>query len=226
MDGKGWAAASGPAEPHGSYDDDPQVERVARILAVVLGCLREHFPRDYYRRCAFAAHGIRTLLTRDGIQNRVVGGRFTALVVAKFGSRYALQGFEDGPELYPHLWVETDDRLIDLGPYLLPFGSPFPVASMPPLVWRRSEALPAALRYEMIDVVPDQAPFSVDPEVAKQGEAFATLCLDRCHGPIDFPHWIATGDAALAVAEGSGDRWVHGVRHFEQVVKKLPNLPQ
>ena len=224
MDGKGWAAVPGSSRLQNGEEQNPQIERLAHILAVVLGCLREHFPRDYYRRCAFAARGTRALLEQEKIASRAVGGRFTALAVAKFGSRYALQGFQDGPELYPHLWVETDDRLIDLGPYLLPYGSPFPIVSMPPLIWNRSEPLPAALRYEMIDVVPDNAPFSVDPEVDRQGEAFGALCLSRCDGQTRFLHWIATGDAALD--RQPDDPWVKGVRHFEQVVKKLPNAPQ
>ncbi|HEV2567615.1 hypothetical protein [Sphingomonas sp.] len=221
MNGKGWAAASG--QRHGQDGDGSQVERMAQILAAVLGCLREQFAHDYFRRCAFAARGIRTLLLQQGIPNRVVGGRFTALVVAKFGSRYALQGFQDGPELYPHLWIETDDRLIDLGPYLLPSGSPFPIVAMPPLIWNRAEQLPAALRYEAIDTVPDDAPFSVDPEVDRQGEVFAARCVESCEVRAAFPYWIATGDKALR--DQADDPWVKGVRHFEQVVRKLPNMP-
>lgn len=220
MDGQGWAPVSEGAQARDGREFDPQVERIAHILAVVLGCLHDHFPRDYFRRCAFAALGIRALLNEGGSASRVVGGRFTALVVARFGARYALQGFQDGPELYPHLWVETDDRLIDLGPYLLPFGSPFPVMAMPPLIWNRADSLPAALRYDAIDVLADDAPFSVDPDVARQGEVFASLCLERCRGHADFPHWIATGHAALE--DHAGDAWVKGVRHFQQVVIKAP----
>ena len=221
MDGTGCAAPD--PEPQQDEPNDPQVERIAHVLTVVLGCLREHFPDDYFRRCAFAARGIRALLDKDGIDGHAVGGRFTALAVARFGPRYALQGFTDSPEPYPHLWVETPQRLIDLGPYLLPYGSPFPIVAMPPLIWDRAEPLPAALRYEPIDVVSDDAPFSVDLLVAREAEAFVTLCMDHCADEARFPHWIATGRQALD--RQIDDRWVQGVRHFEQVVNKLPGEP-
>lgn len=207
-------------------DDDDQVDRLGRTLAIVLDCLREAFPQDFHRRCAYSARAIVALLGREGVTARAVGGRFTALAVGTYGERLALQGFEAGPEPFPHLWVETADWQIDLGPYLLPFGSPFPIVPMPALIWDRAQPLPAALRYTAIDILPDAAPFSTDPAVAARADWFVRCCLERAESGGPFPHWIATGEAALAQAATAGDAWALAARHFDGVVRRNPRLVQ
>jgi hypothetical protein len=198
--------------------DQEEVERLARILAVVFHCLRESFPDDFYRRCAFAARAIRELLLRDGVESHAVGGRFTALAVGRFDARYALQGFQGGPEPYPHLWVETEHRLIDLGPHLLPFGSPFPLVPMPALAWNKGDPLPAALAYEQIDVIADHAPFSVSDEVSAQARSFVDCCLDMmAASPLTF---LLTGARALTEAEQAGDAWARAVARFQKSVAR------
>lgn len=198
-----------------------EVERLARILAVVLHCLRGTFPDDFHRRCAFSARAIRHLLAREGIESHAVGGRFTALAVGRFDARYALQGFQGGPEPYPHLWVETEHRLIDLGPHLLPFGSPFPLVPMPALAWAKEDALPAALSYQRVEVIADDAPFSISHQVSRQAERFVDCCLDMIAAP-PVPY-LLTGARTLADAEERGDAWAEAVARFqESAVRPAP----
>jgi hypothetical protein len=193
---------------------DGEVERLARILGVVLHCLRDTFPDDFYRRCAFSARAIRQLLAREGVKSHAVGGRFTALAVGRFDARYALQGFQSGPEPYPHLWVETEQWLIDLGPHLLPFGSPFPLTPMPALAWNKAELLPAALFYERIDVIADDAPFSVSSDVSDQAERFVECCFEMAAAP-PLPYLI-TDLKELAEARQRGDAWALAAERFQR----------
>jgi len=197
-------------EEHGQRE----VERLARILAVVLHCLRDTFPDDFHRRCAFSARAVRQLLAREGVKSHAVGGRFTALAVGRFDPRYALQGFQGGPERFPHLWIETDRRLIDLAPHLLPFGSPFPLAPMPALAWDKADPLPAALSYEPIEVIAEDAPFSVSADVSAQAERFVDCCLDMIAAP-PVPY-LLTGAQSLADAEKRGDAWAQAVARFQR----------
>jgi hypothetical protein len=216
MDGKGTAPARLRTGAGEGDDSAAQVERIGQLLGVVLTCLLEAFPHDFYRRCAFSVFATRALLARDGIASRAVGGRFTSFVVARDGGRYALQGFQDGPERYPHLWVETATRMIDLGPYLLPWGSPFPLVLMPPFIWSRADPLPKGIHYQAVDILPEHTPFSTDPHVQQQAEAFAQRCLSHESGAGGFPFWIACDLASLAEAEAAGDAWVRGLQQFER----------
>lgn len=194
-------------------DDQGEVERLKRILAVVLHCLRDTFPNDFHRRCAFSARATRMLLQREGIGSHVVGGKFTALAVGTFDARYSLQGFQSGPEPYPHLWVETEHRLVDLGPHLLQFGSPFPLTPMPALAWAKTDPLPAALTYEPIDRIPDDAPFSLIGTVADQADRFVDCCFDMI-AALPVP-WLLTGKLALREAQLAGDPWAQAVARFQ-----------
>lgn len=193
-----------------------EVERLSHVVAAVLQCLKDAFPHDFHRRCAFSARGIRELLAREGIASHAVGGRFIALAVGRSDARYALQGFQWGPEPYPHLWVETEHRLIDLGPHLLPFGSPFPLVPMPALAWDKSDPLPAALAYEPIDVIADDAPFSYTGEVAEEADHFVACCLTAATAPASVPPlpWLLTGMRTLDSADIAGKPWAQAAKRF------------
>lgn len=209
-------------------DGQPDDRRLERVLACVVHCLRETFPQDFHRRCAFSARAVLALLEGEGVEAQAVGGRFAALVVADSGERYALQGFRDGPELYPHLWVETDERLIDLGLYLLPLGSPFPAVAAPALAWPRATPLPAALSYEAIGPLARDAPFSLDPVIDALGARFVAACLGwvgRSEREDAFPSWIATGPASLAAAASAGDIWARSVERYEVLARSTAGLP-
>ncbi|HYZ48529.1 MAG TPA: hypothetical protein VE567_06505, partial [Sphingomonas sp.] len=195
------------------------LEQIEHVLAVVEACLCETFPQDFFRRCAFAAFGLRALLQDAGIDAVLVGGQFAALVVTPEDGRLALQGFKSGPDLYPHLWVEAADRLIDLGPYLLAFGSDYPVVPMPFLAWSMSAPLPGGLRYKAQRRLPAGHPMSNDSAVNRQCDAFVDRCLElaiaRDQRP-RLPGWIATDYATLLAAAGRDDPWARGAMHFEQ----------
>jgi hypothetical protein len=196
-----------------------------RLLAVVEAALCEMFPADFFRRCAFAAFGMRALLQDAGIEAHVVGGQFAAFVMTPDGSRMAVQGFDRGTEPYPHLWVEADGRLIDLGPYLLPFGSEYPVAPMPALIWDLAAPLPAALRYKTHERLPVDARISANPAVRTLCEDFLDRCrslaADASRAPV-LPNWIATGPASMLTAIGRSDPWACGAKRFERMALNHP----
>lgn len=219
----GGAAFNASGALPGMDQDSPfQVER---LLAVVESCLCEMFPADFYRRCAFAAFGMRALLVEQGVDAVMVGGQFAALVMAPDGSHMAIQGFDRGPEPFPHFWIEAGSRLIDLGPYLLPFGSEYPVAPMPALAWDMSAPLPAALRYKTHQTLRANSRISANPAVRLQCDAFLARCHALAADPErtpTLPNWIATGPVSLAAAAHRKDPWASGVQRFERIAHSYP----
>lgn len=205
-----------------SIVDPAQIECA---MAVVEACLCEIFPRDFFRRCAFAAFGMRALLNDRGIDAVIVGGHFAALVITADQRRLAVQGFKSGRELYPHIWVEAADRLIDLGPYLLAFGSDYPVLPMPALIWDMTAPLPAAFRYKVQRRLPSNNRMSTERQINAQCDAFVEHCravaADQGRLP-QLPTWIASSYASLHAAVERDDPWACGAKRFEQVARSHP----
>lgn len=195
------------------------------MLAVLESCLCELFPSDFYRRCAFAAFGMVALLNDAGISASIIGGQFAAFVMAPDGSRMAVQGFDRGQEPFPHIWVEAEGHSIDLGPYLLPFGSDYPVAPMPALAWNMAAPLPAALRYKVHARLQSDARVSANPAVRTQCDRFVARCRE-VHADVSrtprLPNWVATGPASMAAAVGREDSWACGAKRFEQLAANHP----
>jgi hypothetical protein len=164
------------------------------------------------------------MLHDRGTVAEVVGGHFGALVLTD-QNRLAFQGFEPGLERCPHFWVECAGRLIDLGPYLLAFGSPYPVVTMPAVAWDQDVPLPAAIRYKVLERFPADSRISRTRIVREQCDAFVEQCRsragDRDYAP-QLPTWIATGHASLAAAAERDDPWALGARRFEQVAQFQP----
>lgn len=199
--------------------------RIDAILAIVEACLCDSFPNDFFRRCAFAAFGVRALLQDLGIDAVIVGGQFAALVITPDQARIAVQGFRSGRELFPHFWVEAADRLIDLGPYLLPFGSDYPVLPMPAVSWDMSAPLPESIRYRARRRLPPSNQMSTDSAINAQCDAFVAQCRAMAASgapPPRFPTWIATNYASLLAAVDRGDHWALGAKRFEQLARHHP----
>lgn len=202
---------------------DPR--RIERVLGVVEACLCETFPNDFYRRCAFSAFGVRALLRDAGADAVLVGGQFAAFVMTPDEARLAVQGFRSGHEPHPHYWVEADDRLIDLGPHLLAFGSGYPIVPMPALAWDMSAPLPSAFRYKARQRYPADSPMSVDPGLCAQSDAFVASCRqlmqDEARAPT-LPTWVASSFASLVAACERQDQWACGAKRFEQMAQQHP----
>ena len=198
---------------------------VEHVLAVVEALLCETFPDDFYRRCAFSAFGTRALLQDAGCDAVLVGGQFAAFVMTPDGSHLAVQGFKSGHEPHPHYWVEADDRLIDLGPHLLAFGSGYPVVPMPAIAWDMSAPLPSSFRYKAQQRYPANSPMSTDRRLCAQADAFVADCramaADRARTP-RLPTWMATSYATLLAAVERDDPWACGAKRFEQIAQNHP----
>ncbi|PRY04485.1 hypothetical protein B0G73_112161 [Paraburkholderia sp. BL25I1N1] len=122
---------------------------IEHILVTVERGLRQQFPFDFHERCAYASYAIRALLKDAGTQSELVGGDFLAFVVSTDNRRAGVQGFAFGEQQCSHFWVETDDRIVDLGPFFLPRESSYPAVSMPAVAWKMSYALPHDTRRRM-----------------------------------------------------------------------------
>lgn len=118
---------------------------IERLLCIIDDVLRSVFPSDYTKRCAYAAMAVKTALEDAGYPASIVAGDFCALVVKSDGSNASWRGYGFGSDQESHFWVETEDRIIDLGLFYLPVGSSYDAASMPALAWSRSEPLPSGI---------------------------------------------------------------------------------
>jgi hypothetical protein len=207
----GWMSAIGLAE-------------IERVLAIVEARLCETFPDDFFRRCPFAAFGVRALLRDAGVDAVLVGGQFAAFVMTPDQGRLAVQGFKSGREPHPHYWVEAEDRLIDLGPHLLAFGSDYPIVRMPAIAWDMSAPLPSSFRYKAQQRYPADSRMSIDPKLCAQADAFVDSCRKTAagEGSPALPTWLATSYASLLAAVERDDPWACGARRFEQMAQNHP----
>jgi hypothetical protein len=198
---------------------------VEQVLAVVETLLCETVPDDFPRRCAFSAFAVRALLRDAGIDAVLVGGQFAAFVMTPDQERLAVQGFRTGHEPHPHYWVEAEDRLIDLSPYLLAFGSEYPIVAMPALAWDMSAPLPSSFRYKAQQRYPADSRMSIDPKLCVQADAFVESCRRVAADPVKVPRlptWLATSYASLLAAAERNDPWACGARRFEQMAQGHP----
>ena len=206
---------------------DLQLRMIERILAVVACSLREMFPDDFYKRCAYAVSGILGLLEDEGFTGEVVGGDFAAFIMSIGADRAGVQGFSFGEEQCSHFWVEAGGRLIDLGPFFLPYDSSYPVVAMPALAWDLSSPRPASLRYRELARFPQSTPLSPDSTVIERGKTFVRLVRTRYgeQPALKFPTWIVTGRPSLEIAANRGNPWAQGAKKFEAVAHLNTHLP-
>lgn len=202
------------------------VPAIERIMTVVAECLREMFPGDFYKRCAYTATGTLSLLREAGADGSLVGGDFAAFIVATAGNKAGLQGFGLGTDQCSHFWVEAEGRLIDVAPHFLPADASYPIVPMPGVAWDLARGRPQALRYREIQRFPGSTSFSADPLIQERGQDFAQLCRERfSHQTVArFPTWIITGPESLNIAANKGNAWARGAKRFEALAhaSKLP----
>jgi hypothetical protein len=204
------------------------IATVKRASSIVLRALKRTFPEDFDRRCIYAAAGIKHLLTSAGIDARMCGGDFLALVVSKDGSRAMMQGFggASGELNFSHYWVETPRLLVDLGLHLLPRGSSFPAVAMPVLAWDKAEPLYTALRYRALEIYAPDAKMSSPDDITQRMSVFLDDIEKRGlqkRNSSTFPVWLLTGESSLH-REARRDVWASAVLRFEREAD-ISNLP-
>lgn len=198
------------------------LRRLERVLTVIERTLRNEFPEDFPKRCAYAACGIRALLADAGIHAELVGGDFAAFVVSPDGLRAGVQGFGFGQDQCSHFWLETSGRLIDIGPYFLPRESSYPVVPMPAVAWDLAHALPLFLRYRIRERFDGNALMSMIPAVNERCERFVIRCRDAMQvldESLAFPTWVVTGPSSVTIAANkkSNGRLPHCVLKGEAI---------
>lgn len=194
------------------------IDNIAQSMAVVDAVLREYFPNDFYKRCMYAAFGLRLLLNDAGIDASIIGGNFFCLVVSDDNSRASLQGFgSDVSDMPSHFWVEAAGVLIDLGPYYLPHESSYPAASMPAIRWPLSTPLPRFLGYREDIRYASNVELQSDPVIMKRMEDFLARCKERsrpdCIKP-NLPTWQLKNTESLRFAAQKKDLWACGALSF------------
>lgn len=194
------------------------LRRLEHILATVAQALRAEFPEDFYKRCAYAAFGVAALLREDGIEAHAAGGDFMAFVMSHDGQQAVLQGFGFGEDQCSHFWVETDQRLIDLGPYFLPDDARFSAVPMPAVAWDIAEPLPRSIRYRAITRFFADAKMSSDPTISARCDAFVARCFREVRADTKrFPTWLVTGKASMRIAASRRNLWALGAERFERM---------
>lgn len=195
------------------------MDRIEGILTIVAESLRDKFPDDFYKRCGYAAWAVRALLIDEDAEAELVGGNFVAFVVSPSTGQVGLQGFGYNPSQCAHFWVESMRRIIDLGPYVLPFGSSFSVLPMPAVAWRMDHSLPKYLRYQTLQRFPSHAVMSPDPIINERCRQFIESCRTKWNqnkARNHFPTWLLSSPAALQRAINRRDGWARNALLFER----------
>lgn len=191
-------------------------DHVHRSFAIVDQTLRATFPDSYWKRCTYAAFGMRMLLRETGIDARIVFGDMMCFTLSTDAKRPSMEGYGSGHGAAPaHYWVEAAGHLIDLGPHYLPREARRQIAPMPLVRWSLDTPLPLYLRYrergrELFEIQPD-------PSIAARVADF----LDRCRtcsrsnpNAVTLPRWELIHAASLQSAARRGDVWARGAWLF------------
>lgn len=198
-----------------------------KLLGAVIRSLRKEFPEDFYKRCYYAAFAMRALLLDGGFDAEIVGGDFVAFIVSRDGERAGMKGFGFGAEQCSHFWVETNGRLLDVGPYLLPEDASYPVAGMPLVAWDLATPFPAYLRYRRVRRFPADAVMSAVPEHNARCDRFIAACRSRAANHIAGSKpltWLLTDSSATVAAARRRDSWAIGAMRFSRITN-IPDLP-
>lgn len=190
-----------------------------RAMTSVDRALRRAFPDDAGQRCMYAAYALAALLRDAGYQAIVVGGDFLAFVPNRDGLEAAFHGFGGGVDAgtASHYWVESENRLLDTGPLLLPQTAAKPIETPPAVYWPLEADLPRYLRYNpRMRMAPD-AVFSTIREQCEKAENLIDDCRRRMRTA------KGTGPTKLALLDGPNytrlnarsDAWASAAWRYE-----------
>lgn len=203
-------------------------EHIRLSMSVVDQSLREMFPDNYWKRCMYAAFGLQLLLKEEGIASDIVAGDVACFVLYTQDNQPGMDGFKtEKPGVPAHFWVETNDVLIDLGPYYLPRDTRRPIASMPLICWPREVQLPNYLRYREKARYSPGTKLQVADDMMERMASFLAHCESRDRTPpskVESESWELKGPDSLQAAARKGDRWACGAKKFDSWVNpsKLP----
>lgn len=198
-------------------------DETRRALRVVDKALRDFFPNDYFKRCMYAAFGIRDVLRARGIAAEIVGGDFKCFMLSRDRQGHAMDGFGGSKQggLPSHFWLECEGFLLDLGPHYLPKKSKHPFVAAPAVRWRLRASLPNFIQYQPTQRYGRKTVLASTNEVNARMAVFVELCckLDRSTKPLPSRwDWELTDMASVESAASRGDRWAQGaIRYLSYV---------
>lgn len=205
-----------------------QNDSITRCFSVVDQTLRQSFPRSYWKRCMYAAIGMREMLCADGVLAEVVYGDVACFTISPDAQRAGWQGFaNDGKGPAAHFWVETADVLLDVGTHYLPAESSWSIARMPLVRWPLNEAQPSYLRYHErgrrdIDM---RADLSMEQRVADFVGQCMTLRQSDEPLKMSSPTWqLACTPSLREAAQRPGDIWARAALQIA-MGRPLPPAP-
>jgi hypothetical protein len=192
-------------------------DQITRYFSIVDYALRHAFPDSYWKRCMYAALGMRELLRADGIDAKMVYGDVACFTISPDAKNAGWQGFvNNGVGPAAHFWIETVGYLLDLGPHYLPADSRRPIAPLPLIRWPLNEARPRYLRYR--ERGHGEADMRQDPELAQRVADFVDHCMTvRQSGDVPaMPSytWQLLGTPSLMTAARKGDAWAGAALQF------------
>ena len=195
---------------------------IARCAYVVDRSLRKSFPDDFDARCMYAALGMHRLATKLGYTSNMVGGDFSALMVAADNSQASFQGYNrtinDGE--YAHYWCEIEGHIVDLGPTYLSENSRFVAVTAPIVMWPIKISLPESLKYEPKIRYAPNAEHMMAPEIMDRIDNFFQTCDKKFTGLSGQPkmkNWLVTGPKSIALASNKGDLWTLGSQRIDSM---------
>ncbi|QWT20147.1 hypothetical protein KPL74_20680 [Bacillus sp. NP157] len=191
----------------------PSIDSITRSFSIVDHTLRQMFSDSYWKRCMYAALGMRELLRVQGVSAEMVFGDMACFTVSPDWHTTSWQGFRNTESANAaHFWLETSSYLLDLGPHYLPAESSHPIAPIPPVRLPFHEGEPRYLRYRARGR--GEVDLDGDPGLAGRATAFIAQCLTthRSVAARDLPAftWQLSGTSSLLTAARKGDTWARG----------------
>lgn len=196
---------------------------IRRSFHIVDKGLRAVFPDSYWKRCTYAAFGMRMLLQEVGITSHIVFGDMLCFTMTHDGKKPLLGGYGNAPGDAPsHYWLEAAGSILDLGPHYLPCSASRPIVGVPLIRWPVNTPMPSYLRYREAgrgdhtlrsspSIADRVAQFLEHCQVLRQSSQFVTAV----------PTWQLKGEESLRLAARKGDPWARGALIFASRINPL-----
>jgi len=144
-----------------------------KAMRVIDRGIRRVFPEDAGKRCMYGAYALAALLRDAQYPAIIVGGDFLVFTPSRDGQSAGLQGFGGSTTVgtASHYWVESEKRLVDPSPMMLPPTTSTQIVKPPAIYWPLDTPFPRYLRYVAKMRVSPDAVFSRVPEQCSKAEA-------------------------------------------------------
>ena len=167
----------------------------------------------------YGAYALAALLRDAQYPATIVGGDFLVFTPTVDGQSAGLHGFGGSTTVgtASHYWVESEKRLVDPSPMMLPLTTSTQIIKPPAIYWPLDTPFPRYIRYVARMRMSPAASFSLVPEQCSKADAIVEEFRQQMHGtrtPVITKFPVLDGPDYIR-RYGAKDKWAHAAARFE-----------